>query len=77
MLKEVKQAANFVSTNLETVVEKLPSWNDTVTLMSRISLLSDMVIYVAFKDLKDAMIQKVVDAFKDKFGDILTSIEYY
>ena len=60
---------------LETVKEKIPSWVDTVNLMSQISSLIDMALYTVDTTSMDALIKQAIGALEQKFGVVLTSIE--
>ncbi|KAF3914356.1 hypothetical protein AA313_de0209060 [Arthrobotrys entomopaga] len=78
VLKEVKNAASGVAGKLEGLTEKIPGWTDTITFMSHISRLIDIMVYVTpeSKDLKDEVIQKAVDVLNQTFGGILTNMKY-
>jgi phage-related tail fiber protein len=62
VVKEIKVAANCISSSLEKLSSEVPSWTDTVDIMAHVSSLIDsMVTGASMKDLIEEVLSPLND----------------
>lgn len=74
-MKEIKTAANLVSSRLEGVLDQLPSWTDTIAIMLKLFLAIDIGVFLVSGSSTDELIAKALESLVKLAGGASQKIE--